>query len=779
VSSQGQTLNASVLGDKRPAASFFDGYPLGNGVLGAMLLGSCPEERIGLNHEWLWRAAHRFRDVEPAHQHLAEIRRLFFEGKVYEAGALANEVLGGVGGILGRPNRVDPHQPAGDLLVQTGHRTVANYRRELDLASAVATVRYEFSGTEQRRQCFVHAGRKLVCLRLSASRDNAVSGTFRLTRIQDPECEIVTTANHEALRMQGRFAEGSRFAVVASVYPWGAQASVESDGTAVHVRRADEILVLVTIAVAHDGEDVDALADRQLGDVPADWTALWAEHRVRFGGFYDRVALDLGPDNDARPAVERRDGLLRGEPDNGLMALCFNYGRYLFLSSSLQAELPVHIQGRWNEELHPPWECDFHHNVNLQMYYWPAEICGVPELITPLFDHIDRFVPHGRKAARDLYGCRGVCFPLQTDPWGRATPESRGWDVWTGAAAWLAQHFWWRYEWGGDEQFLRTRAYPFFKEVAAFYEDYLVPDPRDPERHLVPVPSQSPENTFVGGTEPVSLCVGATLDFELIRDVLGHAIRASEILGVDESKRRDWGKILRRLPPLQIGGHGQIQEWLEDYEEAEPGHRHFSHLFPLFPGDRVTAEQEPELARAAKVSLDRRFAAGCGDVGFSVGWAICCFARLQEPDLCHRYLCHLISHFTLDSLLMKINLWPPDMFSIDGNIGVTAAITEMLLQSHRGAIRLLPALPREWPEGAVRGLVARGGYVVDLQWEEGRLRHAAVTSTRGGACRVRLVQGQECPRVTCEGEPLAISREPPGDLVFATKPGGRYDLAWE
>ena len=384
---------------------------------------------------------------------------------------------------------------------------------------------------------------------------------------------------------------------------------------------------------------------------------------------------------------------------------------------------------------------------------------------------MERFVPHGREMARNLYDCEGIFLPIQTDPWGRATPESLGWDVWTGAAAWLAQHMWWRYEYSLDKDFLARRAYPFFREVAAFYRTYLV---EDPQGRLVTVPSQSPENRFKGGTSPVSLCIGATMDFELIRDVLGHAVSASEILGVDEEDRETWRGILDQIPPLLVGRHGQLQEWLEDYEEEEPAHRHISHLVGLYPGDHLTLEDEPEMTEAARTSLERRLSHGGGHTGWSRAWTVCCWARLRGGDEAYEHLRHLITDFATDSLL---DLHPPEIFQIDGNLGGAAGVAEMLLQSHRGLLRFLPALPKEWASGKVEGLRARGGFVVDIVWRNGRVQGVTLQSTLGGPCTVQ-VDPDHMPEVnfgSC-GVSVEIERPSPDVIVIPSERGQVFSL---
>jgi alpha-L-fucosidase 2 len=378
-------------------------------------------------------------------------------------------------------------------------------------------------------------------------------------------------------------------------------------------------------------------------------------------------------------------------------------------------------------------------------------------------------VPHAQKAAQDLYGCRGVCFPLQTDAWGRATPESHGWAVWIGAAAWLAQHVWWHYEFSPDRKFLDERGYPFLKEVARFFEDYLMPD-ESGTLHVVP--SQSPENRIVGGGDlPVTLCVSSTSDVWLVDQALKWAAESARILGVDEEDQQKWEEIRTKLPPMKIGQHGQLQEWFEDDEEAEPGHRHVSHLLPLYPGDTLDPKRTPELWRAAEVSLERRLAAGGGHTGWSRAWTACLFAKLGRAEEAYEHLKHLILDFATDSML---DLHPPHIFQVEGNLGGVAAVVEMLINSDRGELTLLPSLPADWPEGEVHGLGARGGLTLSMGWSKGELSWARIEATHDGPCVIADAPSHLSIRDSA-GSEVACQWDQ-DRLGFFAQAGGVYEL---
>jgi alpha-L-fucosidase 2 len=767
---------------------------IGNGRLGATVYGGHEEERIGLNHTWLWRKwkLGGLKNPKTAH-HLPYIRKLLFEGELIEGGEAANRLLGSQ--KICKPDAEDGIQskfkysgpdafvPAGDLCVTfPDHTQVTNYRRSLDLSTGVVHVAYEHNGIRFTRRVLVSFADGVIAIHFSANRPGAVSADLNLFRVPDNHCELKAWASGNRMGFEAEFIEEVKFAATTAVFAQGGSVQTRVNDSPVaalwsmytgkarsrHMRRtgrpdtivrnADEVLILISIVTDHESDNPRQLSEEYLdriGDNPS-FETLLQRHRKEYQSMFNRVAIHMeGEDRSHLPTDERLKAFYHGKPDNQLVALIYQQQRMRLMSCSQPGGAPAGLRWIWNDMLLPPWAGDIHHDDGFHQKYWSSQICNLPETAEPIFDYLDRCMEPGREAAMNLYGCRGIFIPLTNDAWARCLKTNPGWDEWTGAASWMAQHYWWQYEFHGDETFLRKRAYPFLKEVALFWEDYLVPDPRKDSPHhgrLVTVPSQSPENNFVGGIKPVSLTIGATSDFQYIHEVLTHCIEASNILGVDEDKRKVWKDILERIPPLQIGRHGQLQEWLEDYEESQPGHRHLSHLHGLFPGDQITLEETPEFAQACRVVLERRY----GNAGRMAGKLIShggfpdymaqMWARLQEGELALREIRR-------------------------GKIS-SAIVTEMLLQSHNDQIRLLPALPGEWPAGSVTGLRARGGFEVDVRWKDGALVTAAIRSDLGRNCRVRT----KTPFTVKSGKGTLIKTtlEEPGLMVFSTEIGQEY-----
>ncbi|GDY12941.1 alpha/beta hydrolase [Planctomycetota bacterium] len=749
---------SSILWYDRPPSDWMNGLPIGNGRLAAMVLGSVKRERLALNHEWLWRGQHRERD-NPASSHLlADVRRQLLAGE-FAAGTVAgNQAFGGSGGISGKPPRVDAFQPAGDLHFEMDHQNFYTYRRELDLDTGVVAVVYRCCANQNflkeiRREYLVHLTENLILARFTTS-GVAFNGSLWLDRVIDPGCRLAFATTTDALEMRGAFTGGLDFAVRARIWHRGpdgeAPSSTRIERDRVLMTGAREVLVALDIGTsAHPGGAQAELALRTLSTTT--WSDLVASHVAAHRRHFRSATIVIPHPVVDLPTDERLRRLRAGAPDPDLLRLYLDFGRYLLVASTANGELPANLQGKWNEDIDPMWQCDYHFDINLQMNYWAAEPGGLPGYAEVLIRYFERFLDHGRKAAADLYGCRGVYLPLQTDCWGRSTPESAGWAVWVGAAPWAAQHVWWQYEFSQDRTFLAERAYPFIRDVARFFVDYCQ---RAADGTALIVPSQSPENRFVGGGSlPVTLGVNAAMDVQLVGEVLDHASEAAALLHLDGAEREIWRDLRRRLPPLGIGSDGRLLEWDREVTEVEPGHRHLSHLYALFPGDAIDPERTPELFAAAMKSLEFRLAQQGGHTGWSRAWVACLYARAGLGDQALDHIGHLLADFVSDSLL---DLCPPRIFQIEGNLGAVAAVLEMLLQSRHGELHLLPALPSAWSAGSASGLRGRGGFTVDLSWDGGRLRDAVIRASTDRTCV--LIDLPEGTSIVDDHGPVAVVR---------------------
>ncbi len=767
----------------KPANEWIEGLPLGNGKLGAMIMGYAAQEQVCLNHENIW---HKIvdRQTTPVSHHLPHIRQLLLQRKWEEGARLLETNLQPTGPDL--QVAVEEYQPACDLVIQVPcPYPVEKYARMLDLEDGVAKVVYCMGTVRYERIYFISTVHNLMVVKIKGNHQGAVAATLWFERELTSECHFSIELENNLLMLQASIENGTSFVVAGKLLSKGGSVSTAQEDKKLSIRGADEALLLVAIATDKESKHPRELCHQKLSLSPENINKLLKRHIENHKSLFSRVSFHLGGANKVEREVTT-DRIVHsayiGDPKDNLFELMFQMGRYLLIASSRPGSKAANLQGIWNHEMHPDWQSDWHLDTNVQMNYWLAEVGNLSECSLPLFELVKSLIPDGEDAALKLYGCKGVFFPIAFA--GKGTPLPGSWVAWTGAAGWLAQHFWWHYEYTLDREFLLNTAYPYMEKVAMFYQDFLI---KDTSGKYVIVPSLSPENKPLG--RKTMVCINATMDIAIIGELLGNLVTASHILGQDVEQRKAWQEILNNLPDWPFDKHGMLKEWADETALDNPCHRHFSHLYPLFPGDMFSREETPELMDAAAKAVRARETAGYPSMnGWSYPYLALLHARLREGDEALQCLRYLAKSCMVSNLLTTLQDWrfqglssnwkthPPRLFQIEAILGASAAIAEMLLQSHNGLVRILPALPLSWNEGEIKGLRARGGFEIDIRWKAGVIQHVLIHSLLGQPCCIRLCRkhGEIC--VICNGESVETEYLRENQIRFRTKRGKSYRL---